>query len=246
MNTYGVHLVGIVKPLVKVHAVSLSTGYYIRSRNLPAVVPVTTTPCALLDATTHPTWNQELVLNAYFSDVVADDTLLLFEILDDKPTFRVNYADGAEPIAKRVAWGYLLPIGVSGEMNVGFSEDWKFSERRKLSRGPSRRRRAGEGGANAESTGELDPIDEEEQEDQQSVSVPGREAHAAAILDDAEGVTSSEPAERAPKSRFPWHKPSVDKTVRVQLYSYRQYDGVFGLIQRKIKGWPTISKYSDK
>ena len=283
LNSYGVHLVGIVKPLVKIHVVSLSTGYYIKSRSFPAVIPVTTTPCALLDATTPPSWNQELIPNAYFSDLVAEDTLLLFEILDDKPSLRTSYhhsgGEVSEPIAKRVAWGYLLPIGTSGELNVGFSEDWKYSERRKAGRRHGRnksqdRASAGEerGGDSSGPGARLDGIEEGEYEDAGSVVTGSHRTHGIATAgslhitttDGGSSNTSSgrqsplrtrshdpEDEEISPSGgghrfKYPWHKPSVDKCVRVQLYAYRQYDGVVGLIQRKIKGWPTIGRYSDK
>lgn len=266
LNSYGEQLIGIVKPLVKIHAVSIDTGYYIKSRNFPAVVPVTTKPCALLDATTNPTWNQELILNAYFSDVVGEDTLLLFEILDDKPSLRTNYSGDsgqpAVPIAKRVAWGYLLPIGMSGEMNVGFSEDWKLSSRRALDKKHKRKPRdtedsAGDGEA---TTGDGEREDSHSASPQMSqhssgaalsglASNSGSGKHRSPNSHDDEETAPGAAAESpivSKRSKYPWDKPSVDKHLRIQLYHYRQYDGVFGLIQRKIKGWPTLAAYTDK
>lgn len=266
INSYGDPMIGIVKPLVKIHAVSIDTGYYIKSRNFPAVVPITTRPCALLDATTNPTWNEELVLNAYFSDVVAEDTLLLFEILDDKPSLRTNYSNTAEsaPIAKRVAWGYLLPIGMSGEMNVGFSEDWKYSSRRAVDR--KHRKAHKESRENIPSSANSTAGDEAQlgsdaDELRHSGSKPiSRVASADGVEGGAlntarsrshrsgDSDDSGEDTPSAPRKsrRYPWDKPSVDKQLRIQLHSYRQYDGVFGLIQRKIKGWPTLASYHDK
>jgi hypothetical protein len=256
LHSFGKHIVGIVKPLVKVHAVSLSTGYYIRSRNLPAVAPVTTRPCSLVDATASPTWNQELILNAYFSDVVSEDTLLLFEVLDDKPSFRTDFTsspDNAMPIAKRVAWGYLLPIGISGELNVGFSEDWKFSSRRALTR-KSGGRAAGDGGVGSAhgSNDDMQGIPEGTQEDAQSAdnrgssSAASRSGSAKHPPAAEEGTGTPEGAAGGRRAGYPWHKPSVDKPVRVQLYAYRQFEGLLGYFQRKIKGWPAIAQYKDK
>ena len=286
----GDQLVGIVKPLVKIHLVSVDTGYYIKSRSFPAAVPVTTTPCALLDATTSPAWHQELVLNAYFSDVVAEDTLLLFEVLDDKPSLRTNYNSSsslqAAPIAKRVAWGYLLPIGMSGEMNVGFSEDWKLSARQDLDRQQrrlarrkakrSKERNGGDGGSSnagddqsvssrhsrvsgasagrAAGGEEQHPNNSEEDDDsadegENASSAGAGAAGAGAGIDisTTEGEeAATEAAVKVVRSKYPWHKPSVDKHARIQLHYYREYDGVLGMIQRKIKGWPTIGSYTDK
>lgn len=257
LHTYGEHMIGIVKPLIKIHAVSIDTGYYIKSRNFPVVIPMTTKPCALTDATTPPTWNEEVILNAYFSDIVSDDTLLLFELLDDKPSLRTNYSASSvqrAPIAKRVAWGYLLPIGMSGEMNVGFSEDWKYSSRRAEDR---KHRRSGK-----ESTpsGANSTVGEDGDKPVSRVSSgtgldAAADASAPSTSRAGKSPRSGEPDEEVaadtvdtpPKSRrYPWDKPNPDKLLRIQLHSYRQYDGVFGLIQRKIKGWPTIASYTDK
>ena len=158
-------------------------------------------------------------------------------------------------------------------MNVGFSDDWKYSERTSLHRKKRRAAARSAGGMSAKAGEEtsysgMSRIIEDEHEDARSVStrhlnvgatgttgadvgVAGADAGVAGSLehsdDDAEKGSEDDGAVIATgKSSYPWHKPSVDKLVRVQLYSYRQYDGVVGLIQRKIKGWPTIAKYSDK
>jgi len=256
VNSYGEQMIGIVKPLVKIHAVSIDTGYYIKSRNFPAVAPITTHPCALIDATSNPSWNEELILNAYFSDVVSDDTLLLFEILDDKPSLRTNYSPTtgtSAPIAKRVAWGYLLPIGMSGEMNVGFGEDWKYSSRRAVDRKLRKTARK------QTSQSDLYGDDEASRPDGLVASKPvsrvtssdnvageGADNSVAGRAKEEDEESDGEDASGSHKARrYPWDKPSVDKFLRIQLHSYRQYDGMFGMIQRKIKGWPTLASYTD-
>lgn len=255
LNSHGRHIVGIVKPLVKVHAVSLSTGYYIRSRNLPAVAPVTTRPCSLVDATASPTWNQELVLSGYFSDIVAEDTLLLFEVLDDKPSFRADYQtapDTGMPIAKRVAWGYLLPIGTSGELNVGFSDEWKYASRRTAARqgrgGSPGEDHASRDNLQLETEGSAPPL--ESRSGSGSAKLAPTRARSHDALDTAaDGIIAGGtpvPVEARVAPQRGRKPPQSDKSVRVQLYAYRQYDGLFGLMQRKIKGWPTIGSYKDK
>ena len=257
VNSYGEQMIGIVKPLVKIHAVSIDTGYYIKSRNFPAVAPITTHPCALIDATSNPSWNEELILNAYFSDVVSDDTLLLFEILDDKPSLRTNYSPTtgtSAPIAKRVAWGYLLPIGMSGEMNVGFGEDWKYSSRRAVDRKLRKTPRK------QTSQSDMNGDDEASRPDGSVASKPvsrvtssdnvageGADNSVAGRAKEEDEESDGEDASGSHKARrYPWDKPSVDKFLRIQLHTYRQYDGMFGMIQRKIKGWPTLASYTDK
>jgi len=246
----GTQLSAIVKPYVKVHVVSIESGHYIGSRNLPAVVPVSTTPCTLFDSTADPQWNQELVVNSYFSDLASEDTLLLFEVLDEKPSLTTAARDRKKDksssdilIAKRIAWGYLLPIGVSGDLNVGFSDDWKFSSRRAIELENQQLELESDKatGANADSEGAPTSL---------SIS---RGENLETIIEQDEGVdggleaTIVDPAKqkKQKKPKYPWDKPSVDKLMRIQLFSYRQYDGFFGTIQRKIMGWPTIAKYRD-
>jgi hypothetical protein len=248
----GTQLSAIVKPYVKVHVVSLETGHYIGSRNLPAVTPVSTTPCTLFDSTADPQWNQELVVNSYFSDLVSNDTLLLFEVLDEKPSLttaaRDRKKDKGSPdmlIAKRIAWGYLLPISVGGDLNVGFSDDWKVSSRRAIELENQQleveldQATAG----NADNEGEPLPISRGENletivEQDESMGAPT----------DGEAITADPPArpkKQKKRPKYPWDKPSIDKLVSIQLFSYRQYDGFFGTIQRKIMGWPALAKYRD-
>lgn len=246
----GTQLSAIVKPYVKVHVVSLETGHYIGSRNLPAVAPVSTTPCTLFDSTADPQWNQELVVNSYFSDLVSDDTLLLFEVLDEKPSLttaaRDRKKDKGSPdmlIAKRIAWGYLLPISVGGDLNVGFSDDWRFSSRRAIELENQQVEVDHAIGGNADSEGA--PLSISRGENLETI-VEQDEGMEAPV--DGEGTTADPPArpkKQKKKPKYPWDKPSIDKLVSIQLFSYRQYDGFFGTIQRKIMGWPTLAKYRD-
>lgn len=249
----GTQLSAIVKPYVKVHVVSLETGHYIGSRNLPAVVPVSTTPCTLFDSTADPQWNQELVVNSYFSDLVSDDTLLLFEVLDEKPSLTTAARDRKKDkgsadmlIAKRIAWGYLLPISVGGDLNVGFSDDWKVSSRRAVELENQQVEvevdQATVGNADSEGA----PLSISRGENLETIVEQDEGMGAPA---DGEATTTDPPArpkkQQKKRPKYPWDKPSIDKLVSIQLFSYRQYDGFFGTIQRKIMGWPTLAKYRD-
>lgn len=248
----GTQLSAIVKPYVKVHVVSLETGHYIGSRNLPAVAPVSTTPCTLFDSTADPQWNQELVVNSYFSDLVFDDTLLLFEVLDEKPSLTTAARDRKKDkgshdmlIAKRIAWGYLLPISVGGDLNVGFSDDWKVSSRRAIELENQQLElevdQATAGNADSEGA----PLPSSRGENLETI-VEQDESMGAPT--DGEATTADPPArpkKQKKRPKYPWDKPSIDKLVSIQLFSYRQYDGFFGTIQRKIMGWPALAKYRD-
>lgn len=256
LNFYGKQLASIVKPYVKIHVVSIETGYYITSRKFPAVVPVSTNPCVLIDSTTSPSWNQELIFNAYFSDLVSEDNILLFEVLDEKPSLSTTVKKAKQStlplVAKRIAWGFLLPISVSGDLNIGFSDDWKLSSRRGVDLEIQKEQ-------NKDNNDNLDNNDDDNnnqdeiihkrlktinENDTTSPKVTPRNTpkNSPRVNDENDNKNKSSPTK---KQKYPWDKPSVDKLIRIQLYSYRHYDGVFGLVQRKILGWPTIGKYTD-
>jgi hypothetical protein len=272
LHSYGEQLVGVVKPLVKIHLVSIDTGYYVKSRSFPATAPATTAPCPLVDTTTLPSWGQEIILNAYYSDTVAEDTLLLFEVLDDKPSLRSNYhssssagAACAARIAKRIAWGYLLPIGMSGEMNVGFSNDWRMSVRDRQHKSKSKNKGGSQEGSHVDdgsSSSDHHQGNHEEGEGDSGKSKRSRNTHTeeedereeegddkfatAGLNGSTSGGGGSNSSKGHYTQKYPLDKPSVDKAVRVQMYQYRDYDGIFGMFQRKVKGWPTIGRYTDK
>ena len=67
-------------------------------------------------------WNEELHVKAYMKDLVVEDALLLFEILDDRPSLKANTASAGMRRMKRLGWSFLLPAGENGRINVGMTE----------------------------------------------------------------------------------------------------------------------------
>jgi len=100
-------------------------GMYVKSVRMPAVQPLSTNHITLDDLTAgNPKWHQSLLLAAKFQDVINDDTLLLFEVLDQRPSLQTNAAAPALRQAKRVAWAYLQPVS-HGKLNVGVCPEWE-------------------------------------------------------------------------------------------------------------------------
>ena len=251
---HGDQLVGIVKPIVKVHVVSLETGLYIKSKKLPPAMPVVTRPCSLKDSTMSPFWNQELIIDAFYFDVADEKSLLLFEVLDDKPSLsssrRRRDGEAVVPTAKRIAWAYLLPIGIGGELNVGLSDDWKTSKRVAVAKNKESVTPTGEEHppiGNEQEKGHVGVKFEEHQQHASHDSLHSHgneESHHDDVRRSGNSVASWGGA-NAP-SKYPWSKRSADMPLRLQLHQYREYDGLFGFLQRKIMGWPTIGSYSDR
>ena len=133
----------MVKPSVKVHVVNRETGVYIHNYRKVAVKPVYTYSCIPQDQTDLPSWNQELILDASYLDIIDDDTLMLFELLDERPSLKMNSNNARKSLSKRIAWGYLVPVGSKGQVHIGMKEGWKKDDKinDKIDRRIERRRR---------------------------------------------------------------------------------------------------------
>jgi len=83
---------GMVRPYVKIHVVDIRSGrYLINSKRLfRPVAPVRTKSCFLKEISVLPIWGEELVIEAPFSMVSSNDTLILFEILDTRTTLSIS------------------------------------------------------------------------------------------------------------------------------------------------------------
>lgn len=190
--TYKTHITGLIRPVVRLHAVSMESGLYIKGiGSSTPTLPICTKAELSSNSGSSAAWNQELVLDAHFYDIVSEDALLLFEILDEKPSLSLDKTIRAkQKYLKKVAWGYLLPVGTHGQMNVGFGN-----------------RHAMGGGHGA----------------------------AAPVSARAGTARSHQPGQPAAPANKPFHHP-----IRVQLYHYRRYDGLVGVMQRNILAWPQL------
>ncbi len=161
---------GLVKPAIKVHAVYKDSGMYVKSLRMPAAPPVSTAHVALNDVNAvRPSWNEDLLIAANYADVVNDNVVLLFELLDLRPSLRISHGSHPPRNAKRIAWAYLLPVN-EGRLNVGICQDWKNTTKSSAGRGgrndkPSRGGIAGAGASDTTGAEEKGKQTEEEKEE---------------------------------------------------------------------------------
>ena len=260
MTFHGAQIVGIVKPLVRVHLVSIETGLYIKSKKLPPTVAVTTRPCALKNSMEYPSWTQELILDANYCDVASEDALLLFEILDDKPSLspqqRNKNNESNVPTAKRVAWAYLLPIGMRGELNIGLSDDWKTSNRNaknisSRTSSPTKNRKKATGDGTGDLNKETTDNGGEEVDGEDTLSaLPSDRPRSPLKQQQQNGedeqnlrISTNSVQQQQNKRNYPWNKRSADLPLRLQLHFYREYDGAVGFAQRRLRSWPALAHY---
>eukprot|EP00981_Chlorochromonas_danica_P009400 scaffold2646_cov184-Ochromonas_danica.AAC.3 len=200
IETYCTYITGLIKPVVRIHAVALDSGLYVKSAERSPAPPVYTKPQLSIHSGSSAHWHQELTFDAHYHDIVSENTLLLFEILDKKPSLSLDPNMRAKKTyLRKIAWGYLLPVGSYGQLNVGFG-----------SQSMSRVVASGGGGGNTA---------------RNSSRQPGT----------GRSVTPAPPTP-GPSANRPFHLP-----LRIQLHYYRQYDGLVGLMQRAIVGWPSLS-----
>jgi hypothetical protein len=156
--------------------------------------------------------------------VLDPNTLLLFEVLDNRTSLNMKQRSSAlKKPPKRVAWGYLVPVGTTGNIHVGIPEDFKqkadesADKPLKSDRGGRRTRRPRQRG------GQDDEGEEEEAEDNDDKPA----------VEKGGGMSINKMAHEADIGAF-------DITRRLQLYAYQGYDGIVGSIQRAMMGWSEV------
>lgn len=128
------------------------------------------------------------------------------------------------PTAKRIAWAYLLPLGLNGELNIGFSDEWKTSSSSRMTT-PVKR--------SPQKTNGLDDSNHEKTTNEDENSSQNSENLELPI----------EKEERIKALLYHTKKKNVDIALRLQLFQYHRYDGPIGFLQRKVKGWPAYTNY---
>jgi hypothetical protein len=159
-------------------------------------------------------------------DVVDANTLLLFEVLDNRTSLNMkqytgHHSGSASPSSpssasvrkppKRIAWGYMVPVGTTGIYHVGVPDAFKTDEANKENDASSRQRK-GRPNRRVETENEDDDNDDD---DGAFESIPSKIGHTAGM-------------------------GSLDVVRRLQLYSYTTYDGIVGSIQRAMMGWSDL------
>lgn len=194
VQSYRNQIVGLVRPFIRVHIVDIDTGFHFKMPTYTPARPKFTRGLRVPDLPGALAWNQELIFDLPYSGLVSERALYLFEILDEQPSLsvRANINNQGLSIYRKVAWGYLIPVGVDGLLNVGL---------------PSLAPEVGEESAfnRLDSSGEWP----------RTTSDPSNGRQTAA---------------------------GKDLNVRIQLYDYRSYDGLVGVMQRSALNWPALSE----
>lgn len=207
INTYKEHIIGLVRPFVRVYALNVETGLYSQSADEIPLKPLKTKGNLATHNCSKVAWNEELILDAPFSDLVSESTVLLFEIIDQRSSLSLkrknSQANQDRYSYKKVAWAYLLPIGIDGRLNVPF-----YRQQPALPNIPT-----------TNSHPELPRMNSEE-------------THSLNL--------NLHPAEQDAHNKYVAND-QIDNHYKLQLFSYQDYDGFIGLVQRGLLAWPGLN-----
>jgi hypothetical protein len=248
IHTYKKHVIGLVKPFVRIHVVYLDTGLYAKSPGEAPLRSMYTTPTLSIDSGSSAKWLEEVILDTEYADIVSENTILLFEVIDERP----NLSTGGNIFRnrklfhyKRIAWGYLLPIGIDGGLNVGLGNRKKENGHVAI-RGNSGNQLTSEDGPQVDSPGNAGnnggehihfnlPNDENQQSSEVEHSPLVPELQLNKLSSDQQQLTTASAAVANTGSVGSSH--NNDLHLRIQLYDYRDYEGLIGFTQRKILTW---------
>eukprot|EP00595_Chromulina_sp_UTEXLB2642_P002119 CAMPEP_0196764846 /NCGR_PEP_ID=MMETSP1095-20130614/6999_1 /TAXON_ID=96789 ORGANISM="Chromulina nebulosa, Strain UTEXLB2642" /NCGR_SAMPLE_ID=MMETSP1095 /ASSEMBLY_ACC=CAM_ASM_000446 /LENGTH=405 /DNA_ID=CAMNT_0042121479 /DNA_START=232 /DNA_END=1446 /DNA_ORIENTATION=- len=185
-------------------------------------MPLKTRNFNLKDELSIPEWNETLILDANFKDLLNEDTLLLFEIFDERPSLSTTKKKNSLlNLPVRIAWGFLFPIGQERQIHSGILKEWDLNYRDNKSIDsiiPNRKNRR------------LSAIDENLDSNIQSTQPSNESTNNPASISKEESV------------EYNIHSgKESDIWKRIQLYQCINHDGTLGYIQRKIMGWPSLT-----
>lgn len=191
-----------------------------------------------------PYWDEELVLDLQFHDATGEKCVLLFELLDDKPSlassaFKSNRnQDDSNSLSryiaslrgdnqgkpkqkeiKRVAWGFLLPLGMNGEFNVGFSDEWRNSYRH---------------GTSKVMSSDSSPDSKKHRSWSPQAAAAGMSIQTSPQRDDDSDGNKEDDEEkslRISQLLFETRKKKADRPMRLQLFKY-QSPGIEEIVER--------------
>jgi hypothetical protein len=211
ISTYKNHIIGLVKPFVRVYALNVETGLFVQSANEQPLKPVKTKSKLATHNCSKVSWNEEIVLNAPFVDLASESTVLLFEIIDQRSSLKLkrkNTTQGGDSgyTYRKTAWAYLLPVGIDGRLNIPYYNRLEQNKEQQPNNEPLNR------------------------------------------IDTASTLNLNLPLQQSPVPPFeetPEYKTNehIDSHYKLQLFSYHDYDGMIGLIQRKFLAWPDLNPY---
>lgn len=129
-----------------------------------------------------------------------------------------DISPASDPNAVRIAWAFLLPIGINGDISIAAKSEWIENTAPENS-GPKNGIAATSNTLEEESTPQVRQVMERglsggsDQDKSKAIQRIGR--HTGGSI-------------------------QSHKNIRLQLYQYRYYDGLFGSIQRQLMQWPSL------
>jgi len=266
--SYKTPIVTLVKPFVRIHILDLETGLYMKSRDMPPVKPWNTTVRSKEDHNgSSADWQEEFIIPADLVDLASEKVLILLEIIDERPILSMRKQQRKKHDAnvaafveyKKIAWAYLLPVGINGRLNIGhLSYHTKVVPAVSSNLSSFHREISRNSANNHNDDDELPPLITSAVDPSTSLhplksgkSVPDLQLQSLSSFHKDVGGNSSEPHSQQSQSQQPQSNKTVveikniDYSIKLQLYAYRGYDGLIGWLQRMILAWPVLgSKYS--
>jgi hypothetical protein len=138
-----------------------------------------------------------------------------------------------------------------GELNIGLSDDWKTSKRsaKNISNtSPTKATKHTDGDTNElnkEKTDNNEVSGEDTLSDLPSDRFRSPVKQQQKSIGDEQDLRNSTNSmqQQQNKRNYPWNKRSADLPLRLQLHFFREYDGVVGFIQRRLRSWPVLAHY---
>lgn len=239
IHSFKTHIFGLVKPFIRVHALDYETGFYIKSKDIPPAKPVFTSSRYAINSGSSAIWNEEVILSADFGDIVNENTILLFELLDERPSLSLskNLNQNNLSVYKKIAWSYLLPIGNDGQLNVGIFKRSKPEKPLSPRRNDEKHVQVTDNEPNSSS------FQEASNEISTHSNLPIQVDTTFSKPPPLDLTISPKlPAPATPSALSESYKDTTtDTNLKLQLYYYREFEDIIGWIQRRILMWPKFN-----
>jgi hypothetical protein len=248
VSSYKHHLIGMVKPFVRIYALNVETGLYVKSIDELPLKPIVTKGKLATNNCSKVTWNEDIILDAEFADLASESTVLLFEIVDQRSSlsFRKNFLNSGNSnenthqsqryTYKKIAWGYLLPVGVDGRLNVRcYSRaENKPPEPDLIQPRGSRSPSPHPFGSNAAVSNQLVAPSNS---NIPSLNLPQghHHTHHATSTPFSPIVPATSAADRYNTIE------NIDNHYKIQLHYYHDYDDIIGFFQRNLLSWSELN-----
>jgi hypothetical protein len=249
ISTHKHHLIGMVKPFIRVYALNVETGLYVKSIDELPLKPVLSKGKLATNNCSKVAWNEDLILDAEFADLASESTVLLFEIIDQRSSLSVrksflntsssteNTYQNQRYIYKKIAWGYLLPVGIDGRLNVRY-----YSRSEKKTADPELLQPRGSRSPSPHPFGLNSTTVTNQPVTHNSRSVPSLNLPDGPHHPQHSSSTPFSPIVPATSAADRYNTlEDIDNHYKIQLYYYHDYDDIIGFIQRNLLSWSELN-----